>query len=71
MSISITLWVRAPASGHNHPAIKEAVVKQLDDGWLYGTLLNLSDSCKEIINLYKSIDMVRFVSTGTEATWGS
>ncbi len=58
--------------GHNHPAIKEAVIKQLSLGWLYGTPTELEVAlAKEIIKLYKSIDMVRFVSTGTEATMGA
>jgi len=58
--------------GHNHPAIKEAVIKQLSEGWLYGTPSELEVSlAKEIIKLYASIDMVRFVSTGTEATMGA
>jgi len=58
--------------GHNHPAIKEAVIKQLPDGWLYGTPTELEVTlAKEIIKLYPSIAMVRFVSTGTEATMGA
>ncbi len=58
--------------GHNHPAIREAVVRQLEDGWLYGTPTELEVAlAKEIIKLYPSIDMVRFVSTGTEATMGA
>ncbi len=58
--------------GHNHSAIKEAVIKQLSDGWLYGTPTELEVTlAKEIIRLYESIDMVRFVSTGTEATMGA
>jgi glutamate-1-semialdehyde 2,1-aminomutase len=58
--------------GHNHPAIKEAVIKQLSDGWLYGTPTELEITlAKEIIKLYPSIGMVRFVSTGTEATMGA
>jgi glutamate-1-semialdehyde 2,1-aminomutase len=58
--------------GHNYPAIKEAVIKQLSDGWLYGTPTELEVTlAKEIIKLYPSIDMVRFVSTGTEATMGA
>ncbi|MCE8423324.1 MAG: glutamate-1-semialdehyde 2,1-aminomutase [Candidatus Methanoperedens sp.] len=58
--------------GHNYPAIKEAVIKQLADGWLYGTPTELEVSlAKEIIKLYAGIDMVRFVSTGTEATMGA
>lgn len=58
--------------GHNHPAIKEAVIRQLQDDWLYGTPTELEVAlAKEIIRLYASIDMVRFVSTGTEATMGA
>lgn len=58
--------------GHNNPAIKEAVIRQLPDGWLYGTPTELEVAlAKEIIRLYASIDMVRFVSTGTEATMGA
>ena len=58
--------------GHNHPAVREAVVKQLSDGWLYGTPTELEVSlAREIIKLYPSIEMVRFVSTGTEATMGA
>ncbi len=58
--------------GHNHPAIREAVIKQLADGWLYGTPGELEvDLAKEIISIFKSIEMVRFVSTGTEATMGA
>ncbi|VVB89454.1 Glutamate-1-semialdehyde 2,1-aminomutase [uncultured archaeon] len=58
--------------GHNHPAIKEAVIRQLPDGWLYGTPTELEVAlAKKIIRLYPSINMVRFVSTGTEATMGA
>ncbi len=58
--------------GHNHPAIREAVIKQLSDGWLYGTPTELEVKlAKEIIALYPGIEMARFVSTGTEATMGA
>jgi glutamate-1-semialdehyde 2,1-aminomutase len=58
--------------GHNHPAIKEAVIKQLSLDWLYGTPTELELAlAKEIIKFYRSIEMVRFVSTGTEATMGA
>ncbi|HEY9204402.1 MAG TPA: glutamate-1-semialdehyde 2,1-aminomutase [Candidatus Methanoperedens sp.] len=58
--------------GHNHPAIKEAVTEQLGSGWLYGTPSELEVAlAREIIDLYPSIEMVRFVSTGTEATMGA
>ena len=58
--------------GHNHPVIREAVIKQLSDGWLFGTPSELEvNLAKEIINIYPGIDMTRFVSTGTEATMGA
>ncbi len=58
--------------GHNHQAIKEAVIRQLSDGWLYGTPTELEVKlAREIIDLYSSIEMVRFVSTGTESTMGA
>lgn len=55
--------------GHNHPVIKEAIKQQLDKGWLYGTPTELEVSLAEkVAGYYPSIDMLRFVSTGTEAT---
>ncbi|MCX9013859.1 MAG: glutamate-1-semialdehyde 2,1-aminomutase [Candidatus Methanoperedens sp.] len=58
--------------GHKHPAIREAVTRQFSNGWLYGTPTELEVSlAKKIISLYASIEMVRFVSTGTEATMGA
>lgn len=55
--------------GHNNPVIKEAIVSQLDKGWLYGTPTELEVTLAEkITGYYPSIDMLRFVSTGTEAT---
>ncbi|WP_340818977.1 glutamate-1-semialdehyde 2,1-aminomutase [Methanolobus sp. WCC4] len=55
--------------GHANPTIKEAIIKQLDKGWLYGTPTDLEVNLAEkIASLYPSIDMLRFVSTGTEAT---
>jgi glutamate-1-semialdehyde 2,1-aminomutase len=58
--------------GHQHPAIKEAITKQLDNGWLYGTPTEMEVELAQRISLnYLSINMVRFVSTGTEATMGA
>jgi glutamate-1-semialdehyde 2,1-aminomutase len=55
--------------GHRHPEIMEKVVKQLERGWLYGTPSELEIRLAErIVDLYPSIDMLRFVNTGTEAT---
>ena len=58
--------------GHNHPAIKAAITNQLDSGWLYGTPTEMEVELAQRISLnYLSINMVRFVSTGTEATMGA
>ncbi len=58
--------------GHNYPAIKEAVIRQLSEGWLYGTPTELEVKlAREISALYPCIEMTRFVSTGTEATMGA
>lgn len=55
--------------GHSNSKVKQSIIDQLDNGWLYGTPTELEVKLAEkIINLYPSIDMVRFVSTGTEAT---
>lgn len=55
--------------GHANPKIKQAIIEQLDKGWLYGTPTELEIKLAErIAGIYTSIDMVRFVSTGTEAT---
>jgi glutamate-1-semialdehyde 2,1-aminomutase len=55
--------------GHVNPVIKQAIIDQLDKGWLYGTPTGLEVTLAEkIASLYPSIDMLRFVSTGTEAT---
>ncbi len=58
--------------GHNHPDIKDAIRCQLSDGWLYGTPTEKEVKLsQQICDNYPSIDMVRFVSTGTEATMGA
>ena len=55
--------------GHRHPVIMERVARQLEQGWLYGTPSELEVRLAErIVDLYPSIDMLRFVNTGTEAT---
>jgi glutamate-1-semialdehyde 2,1-aminomutase len=58
--------------GHAHPEIGKAVREQLEKGWLYGTPTEAEIKIAEkLTQLYPSIDMVRFVSTGTEATMGA
>lgn len=55
--------------GHAHPAIREAITTQLADGWLYGTPSPAEITLAEqVTNDHPSIDMVRFVSSGSEAT---
>jgi len=55
--------------GHAHPAIKDAVTDQLSRGWLYGTPIEAEvQLATKIASIYPSIDMLRFVSSGTEAT---
>jgi glutamate-1-semialdehyde 2,1-aminomutase len=55
--------------GHRHPAIMQAVSDQMGRGWLYGTPSELEVRLAErICRLYPSMEMLRFVSTGNEAT---
>ncbi len=55
--------------GHRNPEVLRRVVAQLENGWLYGTPTPLEVELAERITAhYPSIDMVRFVSTGSEAT---
>ena len=55
--------------GHAHPAIGSAVAKQLENGWLYGTPSPLEpEFAKLITGDHPGMDMVRFVSSGSEAT---
>ncbi|MDD4652230.1 MAG: glutamate-1-semialdehyde 2,1-aminomutase [Methanothrix sp.] len=55
--------------GHSHPAIASAAADQMSRGWLYGTpsLLEVA-AARRISRIYPSMEMLRFVSTGTEAT---
>lgn len=55
--------------GHGNGKIAKAISNQIENGWLYGTPTKLElDLARLIAKDHKSIDMVRFVSTGTEAT---
>ena len=55
--------------GHGNEEVKEAVSEQLKKGWLYGTPHEAEiELAKKITNSYPSIEMVRFVNTGSEAT---
>lgn len=55
--------------GHAHPEIREAIARQLESGWLYGTPSPLElDLAEMIISDHPGLEMIRFVSTGSEAT---
>ncbi len=55
--------------GHSNNFVKEAIKEQLERGWLYGTPIELEiEYAKLIRKLYPSIEMLRFVNTGSEAT---
>jgi glutamate-1-semialdehyde 2,1-aminomutase len=55
--------------GHAHPAVYAAVAEQLKLGWDYGTPVKAEIDLAERIQVdFPSMEMLRFVSTGTEAT---
>jgi glutamate-1-semialdehyde 2,1-aminomutase len=55
--------------GHAHPHIRNAIEAQLENGWLFGTPSPLEPEFAKIITGdHPGMDMVRFVSSGSEAT---
>ena len=55
--------------GHGNEEVKTAVIEQLENGWLYGTPHEKEiELAQKIISFYPSVEMVRFVTTGSEAT---
>ncbi|MDP0173859.1 glutamate-1-semialdehyde 2,1-aminomutase [Glaesserella parasuis] len=55
--------------GHNHPAIIEAVLKAVPNGLSFGAPTAIEIKLAELVcELVPSIEMVRMVSSGTEAT---
>ena len=55
--------------GHSHPHIRKAIEAQLKNGWLYGTPAPHEPAFAKIITGdHAGMDMVRFVSSGSEAT---
>ena len=55
--------------GHNPPFIKEAVLKALENGSSFGAPTEMEvEMAKLITSLVPSIEMVRMVNSGTEAT---
>jgi glutamate-1-semialdehyde 2,1-aminomutase len=55
--------------GHAHPHIRKSIDSQLEKGWLYGTPSPLEpEFARTITRDHPGMDMVRFVSSGSEAT---
>ncbi len=55
--------------GHNHPTIKDAVIKAAENGLSFGAPTEIElKMAKKVCTMIPSIDQVRMVSSGTEAT---
>ncbi|MDK2795364.1 MAG: glutamate-semialdehyde -aminomutase [Archaeoglobaceae archaeon] len=55
--------------GHANAEVKNALKEQLDKGWLYGTPIELEVRYAKLIRkFFPSIEMLRFVNSGSEAT---
>ncbi len=55
--------------GHSPEIVRKAIEEQLEKGWLYGAPIELEIRYAKLIRkLYPSIEMLRFVNTGSEAT---
>ncbi len=55
--------------GHNHPAVREAVARAIQDGLSFGTPCEAEVIMAETITaLIPSVEVVRMVNSGTEAT---
>ncbi len=58
----------ALALGHAHPAVVEAVTRQAERGTSFGAPTELETELAElVVRAMPAVDMVRFVSSGTEA----
>ena len=55
--------------GHNHPAIRQAVIERVNQGLSFGAPTQIETQLAEkICNIMPNMDLVRFVNSGTEAT---
>ncbi|WP_298768362.1 glutamate-1-semialdehyde 2,1-aminomutase [uncultured Shewanella sp.] len=55
--------------GHNHPAIRQAVLDAVDNGLSFGAPTELEiQMAEKVIDMMPSIEQIRMVSSGTEAT---
>jgi glutamate-1-semialdehyde 2,1-aminomutase len=56
-------------AGHAHPEVVEAIKKAADKGTSYGAPTEIETNlAEEVLKAYPSMDMVRMVNSGTEAT---
>ena len=54
--------------GHQVPAVRDAIVEQLDRGWAFGATHALEVELAELVcSRFESIEQVRFTNSGTEA----
>lgn len=54
--------------GHNHPAIREAVIKAAQNGLSFGAVTEIEvDMAKLICSMVPNVEMIRMVNSGTEA----
>lgn len=55
--------------GHSHPEVIKAVQQRAEDGLSFGAPTEIeTEIAQKVLDLVPSMDMVRFVSSGTEAT---
>ena len=55
--------------GHNHPAVREAVIRQCEKGLSFGAPTELEiELADRICDIMPGMDLVRMVNSGTEAT---
>ncbi|SHM44136.1 glutamate-1-semialdehyde 2,1-aminomutase [Cyclobacterium lianum] len=55
--------------GHNHPEVREAVVKAMENGTSFGAPTDMEVEIAELITtMVPSVEKVRMVNSGTEAT---
>lgn len=58
--------------GHANEAVKREIKEQLERGWIYGTPIELEIKYAKLIRRhFPSMEMLRFVNTGSEATMAS
>ena len=58
--------------GHQHPLVKDAVIQSLNRGWTYGAPCEAENLlAQKVRELVPSMEMMRFVSSGTEAVMGA